>query len=173
MPSSLCTLLNARDEVSFLILSLTPPSSPSLELGRDARCEPCSLGLMADSTTIILGRRHSPRQTLVTRRNLESLQSTYKRILREAGVTPRIVDPHNHLSPDEVLGHCLWILEEKIGAVVQRIGGLQEAIRLLGCIQGTVMALGLCTIAETREHANRATLTTWDKILRDHDHGPA
>ena len=92
-------------------------------------------------------------------------------MLRDAGVTPSIVDPQKHLSRDEILSHCLWVLEEKIEQVVHRIGGLQEAIRLLGCIQGSAMACGLCTIAETRDHANAANLTTWDKILVDADDG--
>jgi hypothetical protein len=103
----------------------------------------------------------------VTRANLDSLVSTYKRLLREAGVAPQIVNPSNHLSREEMLGHCLWVLEEKIEEIVHRIGGIQEAIRLLGCIQGTAMACGLCTIAETREHANAASLTTWERILSD------
>jgi hypothetical protein len=101
----------------------------------------------------------------VTRVNLDSLVSTYKGILREAGVYPQEVDVTKHLSRDEMLSYCLWVLENKIELVVDRIGGIQEAIRLLGCIQGTVMACGLCTIAETREHANNAKLTTWEKIL--------
>jgi hypothetical protein len=103
----------------------------------------------------------------MNRADLNCLISTYKQILRNAGVQPMIVDPTKHLSRDEMLGHCLWVLENKIDIVVQRIGGIQEAIRLLGCIQGTTMACGLCTIAETREHANAARLTTWDQILVD------
>jgi hypothetical protein len=106
----------------------------------------------------------------VTRSKIASLASTYKRILREGGITPRIIDPTVYLSRDEMLSHCLWVLEEKIEHVVHRIGGIQEAIRLLGCIQGTVMACGLCTIAETRDHANAASLTTWEIILNDDEH---
>jgi hypothetical protein len=97
--------------------------------------------------------------------NIDTLIATYRQILRNAGVTPQIVDITKHLSQDEMLGHCLWVLESKIELVMHRIGGIQEAIRLLGCIQGTVMACGLCTIAETREHANKAKLTTWEQIL--------
>jgi len=66
-----------------------------------------------------------------------------------------------------MLAHCLWVLDEKIEPVLHRIGGFQEAIRLLGCIQGTVMACGLCTIAETRQHANAAGMPTWTQILDD------
>jgi hypothetical protein len=63
-----------------------------------------------------------------------------------------------------MLSHCLWILDEKIEPLLHRVGGFQEAIRLLGCIQGTVMACGLCTINDTREHANLARIPTWDRI---------
>ena len=80
------------------------------------------------------------------------------------------MDPTVYLSREEMLGHCLWVLEEKIEEVVQRIGGIQEARPLLGCIQGTAMACGLCTIAETRDHANAASLTTWERILSDDEH---
>ncbi len=69
------------------------------------------------------------------------------------------------LSREEILGHCLWVLDEKVNPLLHRIGGFQEAVRLLGCIQGSVMACGLCTIAETREHANSAKMTTWDRII--------
>jgi hypothetical protein len=101
----------------------------------------------------------------VTRANLDSLISTYKQILRDAGVQARVVDVELPLSREEMLAHCLWVLETKLEPVIHRVGGIQEAIRLLGCIQGTVMACGLCTIAETRAHANSANLRTWDKIL--------
>jgi hypothetical protein len=101
----------------------------------------------------------------VTKSGLDSLISTYKKLLLDAGISPRSVDISKHLSRDEMLGHCLWVLEEKLEPLLHRIGGFQEAIRLLGCIQGTAMACGLCTIAETREHANVAGLTTWQQIL--------
>ena len=101
----------------------------------------------------------------MTKANLDDLIATYRDILRNAGVQAQIVDVSKHLTRDEMLGHCMWVLEAKIEDVVHRIGGIQEAIRLLGCIQGTVMACGLCTIAETREHANHAKLTTWEQIL--------
>ena len=110
---------------------------------------------------------HAYEDLLMTRANLDSLTIRYRQILRDAGVQPRTVNVARRLSRDEILGHCLWVLENKIEQVVQRIGGIQEAIRLLGCIQGTVMACGLCTIAETREHANAARLTTWERILVD------
>ena len=86
-------------------------------------------------------------------------------MLVNAGVRPQIVDPTQNLSRDDMLGHCLWVLEERIEPLLNRVGGFQEAIRLLGCIQGTTMACGLCTIAQTRDHANEAGMTTWDKIL--------
>jgi hypothetical protein len=63
-----------------------------------------------------------------------------------------------------MLGHCLWVLNEKIEPLLHRVGGFSEAIRLIGCIQGTVMACGLCTIADTREHSSAANLKTWDKM---------
>src|SRR4051812_18982287 len=96
-------------------------------------------------------RRGSTRFHLAHRdqRNLDIPVSTYKRILRQAGIAPRMVDPSIHLSRDEMLGHYLWVLEEKIEEVVHRIRGIQEAIRLLGCIQGRATACGLCTISET------------------------
>ena len=89
----------------------------------------------------------------------------YRGILVDAGVTPLQVDITRPLSRDQMLGHCLWVLEAKIRPVLSRIGGFEEALRLIGCIQGTVMACGLCTVAETREHASEAGLTTWDHIL--------
>ena len=101
----------------------------------------------------------------MTKTGLDSLISTYKTILVGAGIRPLQVDVTRHLSRSEMLGHCLWVLEQKVEPVLHRIGGFQEAIRLLGCIQGTVMACGLCTIAETREHANEAGLPTWQQIL--------
>jgi hypothetical protein len=76
-----------------------------------------------------------------------------------------VVDTTKELSRDEALGHCLWVLEEQMEPLVHRIGGFQEAVRLLGCIQGTVMAFGLCTIEQTREHARSARMTTWDQIV--------
>jgi hypothetical protein len=103
----------------------------------------------------------------MNRANLDSLTTTYIKILRDAGAKPVIVVTNGHLSREEMLGHCLWVLENRIDVLVQRIGGIQEATRLLGCIQGTVMACGLCTISETREHANAARLTTWERILVD------
>ena len=93
------------------------------------------------------------------------LISTYRDIIRDAGIQAQVVDVTQNLTREEMLGHCLWVLENKIDLVVHRIGGFQEAIRLIGCIQGTVMACGLCTIADTREHANMARLPTWDQIL--------
>jgi hypothetical protein len=57
------------------------------------------------------------------------------------------------------------VLTEKVDPLPNRIGGIQEAIRLLGCIQGTLMAHGLCTIAETRAHANEAKITSWECIV--------
>jgi hypothetical protein len=94
-----------------------------------------------------------------------SMIEVYRGILNNAGVEPRIVDATEHLSKSEMLGHCLFVLNEKIEPLLQRVGGAQEAIRLLGCIQGTVMACGLCTIAETRQHAADAGLRPWDQIL--------
>ena len=93
------------------------------------------------------------------------LVGTYRQLLTHAGVSARSVDPRPHHSREETLGHCLWVLEHVIEPLLNRIGGIQEATRLLGCIQGTVMAYGLCTIAETRRHAADANLNTWDKIL--------
>jgi hypothetical protein len=101
----------------------------------------------------------------VTKASIESLAATYRNLLNNAGVLPQQVDPTQILSREEILGHCLWVLEYKIGPLLNRVGGFQEAVRLLGCIQGTVMALGLCTIADTRDHANEAGMTTWDKIV--------
>jgi hypothetical protein len=101
----------------------------------------------------------------VTKDRLDQLAATYREILVKAGIHPQVVDVTRVLSRDEALGHCLWVLNEKINPLMDRVGGFQEAIRLLGCIQGTVMAFGLCTIAETREHANQAKMTTWDKII--------
>jgi hypothetical protein len=101
----------------------------------------------------------------VTKARIDSLAATYRDILRNAGVRPQQVDPTQILSRDEILGHCLWVLEDQIGPLLNRVGGFQEAVRLLGCIQGSVMALGLCTIAETRNHANEARMTTWDRII--------
>ena len=101
----------------------------------------------------------------MTKEGLNQLISTYRKILIHAGVRPQVVDVTQKLSRDEVLGHCLWVLEEKFIPLMNRIGGFEEVLRLIGCIQGTVMAYGLCTIAETREHATQAKLTTWDKII--------
>lgn len=101
----------------------------------------------------------------MTKAGLDSLISTYKALLIGAGIRPREVDITRSLSHPEMLGHCLWVLEQKIEPLLHRIGGFQEAIRLLGCIQGTVMACGLCTIAETRKHANQAGMTTWEQIV--------
>jgi hypothetical protein len=101
----------------------------------------------------------------VTKGRLDQLISIYKKILLDAGVCPQIVDVDRRLSREEVLGHCLWVLEDQIEPLLNRIGGFQEAVRLLGCIQGTVMACGLCTIAETRAHANAAKMPTWDQII--------
>jgi hypothetical protein len=103
----------------------------------------------------------------VTKARLDSLICTYRTILVNAAIRPRQADITRHLSREEMLAHCLWVLDEKIEPVLHRIGGFQEAIRLLGCIQGTVMACGLCTIAETRQHANAAGMPTWAQILDD------
>jgi hypothetical protein len=96
---------------------------------------------------------------------LDSLIAIYRNILADAGIRPQVVDVTQQLSREEMLGHCLWVLEERIGPLLHRVGGFQEAVRLLGCIQGTVMACGLCTIEETRQHANDAKFTTWDPIV--------
>jgi hypothetical protein len=101
----------------------------------------------------------------VTKTRFQYLIDTYRQIIVDAGVEPKIVDVTRHLSREEMLGHCLWVLNEKLDPLLDRIGGIQEAVRLLGCIQGTVMACGLCTIAETRAHANAARLTTWEQIV--------
>ena len=101
----------------------------------------------------------------MTKENLAQLISTYHQILVDAGVRPKVVDITQVLTREEVLGHCLWVLEEKITPLLSQIGGFQEALRLIRCIQGTVMAYGLCTIAETRQHANDAKMTTWDRII--------
>jgi hypothetical protein len=101
----------------------------------------------------------------VTKSGLDYLIFTYRKILTDAGVRPTIIDVSKGLSRDEMLGHCLWVLEDEIRPLLDRIGGFEEALRLLGCIQGTVMACGLCTIAETREHANNAKMTAWDRIM--------
>jgi hypothetical protein len=102
---------------------------------------------------------------VVMKSRLDYLTSLYRNILLDAGVRPQVVDVTTHLSREEILGHCLWVLEEQIGPLLHRVGGFQEALRLLGCIQGTVMACGLCTIEETRQHANHAQFTTWDRIV--------
>jgi len=101
----------------------------------------------------------------VTKQNIDHLCDIYRELLTGAGVQPQIVDITRTLSREEMLGHCLWVLQEKIEPLLHRVGGFQEAVRLLGCIQGTVMALGLCTIAETRAHATSAKLTTWEHII--------
>jgi hypothetical protein len=101
----------------------------------------------------------------VTKSGLDYLIFTYRKILTDAGVRPMVIDVSKSLSRDEMLGHCLWVLEDEIRPLLDRIGGFEEALRLLGCIQGTVMACGLCTIAETREHANNAKMTAWDRIM--------
>jgi len=101
----------------------------------------------------------------VTKENLAQLISTYHQILVNEGVQPKIVDVTQVLPREDVLAHCLWVLQEKITPLLSQIGGFQEALRLIGCIQGTVMAYGLSTIAETRQHANDAKMTTWDRIM--------
>ncbi len=88
----------------------------------------------------------------------------YRKLIAEADIQPQIVDVTKHLSREQMLGHCLWVLDEKIEPLLNRVGGFNEAVRLIGCIQGTVMACGLCTIAETRVHATSASLRTWEKI---------
>ena len=102
----------------------------------------------------------------MTKIQLDELCAIYRRVLIEAGTQPQVVDTSRHLTREEMLGHCLWVLNEKVELIVHRIGGFQEAVRLLGCIQGTVMACGLCTIDETREHAATARMQTWDQIVR-------
>jgi hypothetical protein len=101
----------------------------------------------------------------VTKAGLDYLIFTYRKMLTDAGARPVIVDVSCHLSREEMLGHCLWVLEKQIRPLLDRIAGFEEAVRLLGCIQGTVMACGLCTIEKTREHANNAKMTTWDRIM--------
>jgi hypothetical protein len=100
----------------------------------------------------------------VTKDRFHYLIDVYRRLIAEAGIQPQIVDVTKHLSREQMLGHCLWVLNEKVEPLLDRVGGFHEAIRLLGCIQGTVMACGLCTIAETRQHAAAANLRTWEKI---------
>jgi hypothetical protein len=100
----------------------------------------------------------------VTKDRFLYLIDIYRNIIIEAGIQPQIVDVTAHLSREQMLGHCLWVLNEKVEPLLHRVGGFNEAIRLIGCIQGTVMACGLCTIAETREHAAAASLRTWEKI---------
>ena len=101
----------------------------------------------------------------MTKAKFQQLVDIYRQILVNAGIQPQAVDVTRHLSREEMLGHCLLVLNEKIDPLLDRIGGVQEAVRLLGCIQGTVMACGLCTIAETRAHANLAKMTTWEQIV--------
>ena len=101
----------------------------------------------------------------MTKERFIFLIHTYRDLISGAGIQPQIVDVTKHLSREEMLGHCLWVLNEKVEALLYRIGGIHEAIRLLGCIQGTVMACGLCTIADTREHAAGANMRTWQQIL--------
>jgi hypothetical protein len=101
----------------------------------------------------------------VTKARLDALIRTYRTLLIKAEVKPHQADVTKYLSREEMLGHCLWVLEHKIEPVLHRIGGFQEAVRLLGCIQGTVMACGLCTISDTRQHANDAGMPTWQQIL--------
>jgi hypothetical protein len=105
----------------------------------------------------------------VTRAGYDLLIATYTKILVDAGVRPHIVDVHTRLPGDEILSHCLWVLEERIEPILQRIGGFEEAARLLGCIQGVLMALRLCTIADSRKHATEAGITTWDQIVGKED----
>ena len=101
----------------------------------------------------------------MTKAGLDSLISTYKTILVEAG-NPSSRGRYNQASiAIRNAGPLPLGFGTKIEPVLHRIGGFQEAIRLLGCIQGTVMACGLCTIAETREHANQAGMPTWQQIL--------
>ena len=100
----------------------------------------------------------------VTKVRFRNLFEIYRRLIIEAGIEPQIVDVNRHLSREEMLGHCLWVLNEKIDPLLDRIGGIHEAVRLLGCIQGTVMACGLCTIADTRTHARSASMTTWEQM---------
>ena len=99
------------------------------------------------------------------RERFQHLISTYQKVIKDAGIEPQIVDVTQHLSREEILGHCLWVLNEKVEPLLDRVGGVHEAVRLLGCIQGAVMACGLCTVAETRDHARAANMTTWDEII--------
>ena len=101
----------------------------------------------------------------MTQDRLDELCSIYRHILIESGVQPQVVDTSKVLSRDEMLGHCLWVLNEQVRLIVHHIGGFEETIRLLGCIQGMVTSFGLCTIDETREHAKKARMQTWDKII--------
>ncbi|HYI97742.1 MAG TPA: hypothetical protein VEX68_29650 [Bryobacteraceae bacterium] len=101
----------------------------------------------------------------MSKTSLYHLISVYRKTLIDAGVRPQVVDVTQNLTREEMLSHCLWVLDEKVNPLLHRIGGFQEALRLLGSIQGTVMACGLCTIAETLEHANAANLTTWGRIV--------
>lgn len=101
----------------------------------------------------------------MNKQNFDRFCDIYRKLISEAGIQPQIVDVNRVLSREEMLGHCLWVLEEKMEPLVHRVGGFQEAVRLLGCIQGTTMALGLCTIADTRAHAASAKMTTWEQIV--------
>ena len=103
----------------------------------------------------------------MTKARVDSLISTYKNMLLAAGVHPQQPDITKPLSRDEMLGHCLWVLEEKLEPVLHRMVVSRRRHDLLSCngFQGTGLALGLCTIADTRRHANEAGLTTWQQIL--------
>jgi hypothetical protein len=145
-------------------------SEPLSHLGAGRRAFKSSDQVILAFSTRVCSRFHRKTQNSnVTKARLDSLISTYKTLLIEAGIRPQQVDITRHLSRSEMLSHCLWVLEQKIEPVLHRIGGFQEAIRLLGCIQGTVMACGLCTISETREHANQAGLPTWQQILDEEE----
>lgn len=101
----------------------------------------------------------------MSKNQLVGLFHVYRAILEEAGIAPLNPDVHRHLSREEMIGYCRWVLEEKFQPLLHRIGGFQEALRLVGWIQGVMIACGLCTIAEIRKHVVDVNLQSWEQIL--------
>lgn len=94
----------------------------------------------------------------MTYTGFQRIFTIYRDILEKEGVHPVEIDPNLHLTRSELLGHCRWMLETVVEPSLHRVGGWEESMRLLGCIQGALVAVGVCTIAEARAHIRIARL---------------
>jgi hypothetical protein len=112
--------------------------------------------------------------TDMNRRAMLSVANRYALLLEAHGAVVRRADLDRNFSTAAdrmvLLNHARWQLE-MVDRLIDRVGGLATAIRLLGSAQGILIALGLITVGDTsrdnREWLDGASIRAFDSAVEE------